>query len=495
MSRPLLLALPALLLGAPAFALTPEELWSEWQAQAAGFGVTLSAEAVPGPGGALTLRNWTVAQDGGWPAPVPPESPVQAVTLTPTGDGAVAIDLGLPASVVIPTADPMLGDLRIGHRGLAVTARDGADGIDYLVAAGSLSVFSQASPGSPATDHFAVEVAAPSLRFPGAAGADRTVEIGLSLGGFAYLGERTDPFTGQPSTQAGRSEGTLSFDLALTLPEGMSLEEMDAPLGVVRALDQGLSLRVEMAAGPLVQSESFTGFPFSYTSEATTEPGSGTMAFDRTGLTLGVGYAGGTAAFASPQLPLPGIDATFGPVRLDLRVPMGPEVGDLRFALSLEEVAVAEAAWAMLDPGGLLPREPIGLEIDLGGRMAIDLAAMQTAEAAGAAAPPPTLESLELRSFALSGAGLTATASGSVAFDSTGPEPVPTSGRGTARLEGVDRLLDALVAMGWITAEDARNARLGLAVAFRPGAAPDTREATVEMRADGSVWANGVQLQ
>jgi hypothetical protein len=64
--------LALLLAASPAAALTPEELWSAWQAQAAGFGATLEAEAVPGPNGALTLRSFRLTTPGGAPEPCRP---------------------------------------------------------------------------------------------------------------------------------------------------------------------------------------------------------------------------------------------------------------------------------------------------------------------------------------------------------------------------------------------------------------------------------------
>ncbi len=103
---------------------------------------------------------------------------------------------------------------------------------------------------------------------------------------------------------------------------------------------------------------------------------------------------------------------------------------------------------------------------------------------------PPSVESLELRELDLAAGGARATASGVVTFDA---QTRPTGG-GTARVEGLDRVLDALVALGAVSPEDARDARLGIAVYFRPGGAPDTRETTVEIAPDGMVTMNGMPL-
>lgn len=488
--------LAAVLAPAPALALTPEELWSAWQAQAAGFGVTLQAEATEGTDGSLVLSDFSATEAGvdDAPAPLPPDFPIRTVILRPAPDGVVEIDLGLPDRGTIPGGAEELGDLLLEEDGLRITARDGTDAIEYELLADSLRAASLPPAGGSDLNNFAVEVWGVRLRLPGEFGPDRTAEASLSVDGTAYVVNSGDPEFGMASAQAGRIDGRLAIDGTMTLPEGMTfatLEETD----FAEALERGLSLRLAMVSDAATQQASFEGFPFSYRYESVSEPGRADLLLDRDALAASGRYDGGTLALTSPDLPFPSLDIAYGPVEAELAVPLGAEPGDLRYLFSVEDLAFGEEAWAALDPQGLLPREPLNLVLDLGGRMALGLASLMAAEEGGTEPPVPVVESVELRRFELSGAGLRATASGSLAFDNAMGQPVPTVGSGTARLEGADRLLDALVAAGWITAEDARNARLGLAAAFRPGEAPDTRQATVELRPDGTVWANGVQLQ
>ncbi len=500
----------ALLLAAapPAAALTPEELWSAWQAQVASFGATLEAEAVPGPGGALTLRNFRAAEPGGVPEPLPPESPVQEVTLTPAEGGAVTIDLvGLPERIDIPTGDPPTGDLRVETRGLALTARDGQGGIAYEAAVDSLTVATippvDGPDGGAGMGDFAAEVAGLAVGTSGGIGAGDRFEVTFGMDGFAYLVD-TGATTGLGSRQSGRAQGAQSFTMAFTLPASAGLVEIGQAMeGLEGAaagqafggyLADGLGLALRYENGASTQEAWVEGFPFSYSYTSAFEPGGMNLSFDRTGLAVSGASGGGSGEVSSPSLPIPSVDVGFGPFDFEFRVPIGPEAGDWRYRFALADVTVNEEAWAALDPQGLLPRGPARAVVDVGGRMTLDLAEITGAQAAGATPPAPEIESLEVRGLDVTVAGVEATGEGSFTFDNATGVPVPV-GRATARVAGLDRMLDALVSLGWITTEDARNARLGLAVVFRAGDGPDVRVTEVEARPGGSVFVNGVQVR
>jgi hypothetical protein len=516
------------LAASPAAALTPEELWSTWQAQVRDLAVmmeafegpgalggpaanvALEADRVPGPGGALTLRNIRVTAPDGSVQPLPPGSPVQEVTLTPVEGGAVAIDLvGLPERFDIPTGDPATGDVRVETRGLALTARDaagGAGGIAYEAAADGLTVAALPpvdGPDGGGMGDFAVEVAGLMMGTSGGIGAGDRFEVTLGMDGLAYLFD-TGLETGFGARQAARTEGAQSFAVTFALPASAGVMEIgqaldgltDAAAGqaVLGYLADGLGVSLRYENGPTTQQSWVEGFPFSYNLTASYEPGGMDLRFDRAGFVATGAAGGGSIEATSPSLPIPSIDAAFGPLDFEFRAPIGPEPGDWRYRIALTDVTANEDAWAALDPQGLLPREPARMVVDLGGRATLDLAGLAAAEAAGAVPPAPEIESLDVRELDLAVAGVEATGEGSFTFDNATGTPVPV-GRASGRVTGLDRMLDALVSLGWITPEDARNARLGLAVAFRAGDGPDVRVTEVEARPGGAVFVNGVQVK
>jgi hypothetical protein len=534
------------LAASPAAALTPEELWSTWQAQVRDLAVmmeafegpgalggpaanvALEADRVPGPGGALTLRNIRVTAPDGSVQPLPPGSPVQEVTLTPVEGGAVRIDLvGLPERFDIPTGDPTAGDVRVETRGLALLARDAgggaaggaADGaaggatggaagqIAYEAMADSLTVAAlppvDGPDGGSAMGDFALEVAGLALGTSGGMEAGDRFEVSLRMDGFAYLFD-TGVETGFGARQSGRTEGTQAFTMTFALPASAGLVEIGQALeGLADAaagqaflgyVQDGLGLAVRYENGASTQEAWVEGFPFSYSYASSFEAGGMDLSFDRTGFLASGASGGGSGQVSSPSLPIPSVDVSFGPLDFEFRFPIGPEPGDWRYSFALRDLVVNEDAWAALDPEGLLPQGPARMVVDVGGRMTLDLAELGGPQKPGVAPPAPEIESLEVREFDVAVAGVEATGEGSFTFDNTTGVPVPV-GEASARVAGLDRMLDALVSLGWITAEDARNARLGLAVAFRAGDGPDVRVTQVEARPGGAVFVNGVQVQ
>jgi len=60
-------------------------------------------------------------------------------------------------------------------------------------------------------------------------------------------------------------------------------------------------------------------------------------------------------------------------------------------------------------------------------------------------------------------------------------------------LDGINAVLDALVSIGIVSADDMMSARMGLAMFFRPGANPDQLITDVEF-SNGGMLVNGQQV-
>jgi hypothetical protein len=163
----------------------------------------------------------------------------------------------------------------------------------------------------------------------------------------------------------------------------------------------------------------------------------------------------------------------------------------------LENVTVGDAAWAMFDPAGALPRDPASLSIDMAGKIKMDLPALMDAETTGAAVADPEPLSLDLRDLGIKIAGAALTGTGSFTFDNAmvamGGPPMPL-GTADLRLEGGNRLIDGLIAVGLMTQEDAMGARMMMAM-FGQSAGEDVLTSKIEAREGGSIFVNGQQIQ
>jgi hypothetical protein len=425
------------------------------------------------------------------PEPLPPESPVQQIVLTPTGDGGVAIDLGLPESQVIPDGGEELGDLLLEQPGPSIVARDGNDSVEYDVRADSVRFATLGMPGYDdgqvvAGECRACSCARPSTSVPTAPPPSASART-------------ASPMSRACATLPGHDQqhGGAGRDLAFAVGVLHAARRRDArhprEPRVRDAMRQGLALSLELSSEGGTQTSSYEGFPLGYRTETTNQPGTGSLSIDVTGMRAAGGFGGGSAVVSSEELPFGSMELSYGPMEAEFTLPFGTVPQEARYFVSVRDLALGEAAWAQIDPQGLVPHDPLTLVLDVGGRVALDLPAMAAAEAAGQVAPPPVVESIEVRNVEVAGLGLRASATGSFTFDPLMTEPQPGSSM-TVRLDGVDRLIDALVTLGWITQDDAFNTRIGLAAVFRAVGA-DQRESVIAVGPDGTITANGMPLQ
>ncbi len=203
--------------------------------------------------------------------------------------------------------------------------------------------------------------------------------------------------------------------------------------------------------------------------------------------------------FTPGDMPLPPITLTAARSSGAVRVPMVASEAQQEFGLSmsLEGVELSEAAWSMFDPAGVLPREPatLALEISGTGRLDVDVIDAAAMEAASQDdTPPGELRSVSLDRLRLALVGAELTGTGAFTFDNATVPPAP-EGKIELTLTGANALIDKLVKMGLIPEDQAMGARMMIGMFAKPGEGEDVLTSTIEVRKDGSVIANGMQIK
>ncbi|MEM8751559.1 MAG: DUF2125 domain-containing protein [Pseudomonadota bacterium] len=187
--------------------------------------------------------------------------------------------------------------------------------------------------------------------------------------------------------------------------------------------------------------------------------------------------------------PFPGGAMAVADASINIETPLLRTEGAEPFAISLalSGMTADEGFWALADPAGAIERTPLDLTVDLGGaaRLFFDVGA----DAAGA--PPPEVETLEIKEIALKGLGVDARASGAldVAGDASRPD-----GEVLVEVEGAFGLLEKLVAAGITPAEQADVFRQIAAAYGLEAGAEDRIEAKIAAR-NGAISLNGLPLQ
>jgi hypothetical protein len=195
------------------------------------------------------------------------------------------------------------------------------------------------------------------------------------------------------------------------------------------------------------------------------------------------------------EIPFP-LSLTIAETGGRLAFPIVPGEEPQGFAVSTRVVGLMpdETIWNMFDPAAQLPREPATVVVDLTGEVILSEDVFDPAYAEDPSGPPGSVEAVALNELRLEVGGATLSGTGDFEFVQTGMMPQPV-GQVDLILVGGNALIDRLVGMGLLPAEQAMGARMMLGLFARPGEGEDELTTTIEMREDGSVFANGQRIQ
>ena len=222
--------------------------------------------------------------------------------------------------------------------------------------------------------------------------------------------------------------------------------------------------------------------------------------------TSGVVWGGSAGAFTGEMevaemlapISVAGTSA-LGRVRMPLLANEAAQDASLRMAF--EGLTLNDEIWALADPAGQLPRDPMALNMDLSGQVRLtgDLLDFETLQAMPDASGLVVPVSAGLKTLLLSAVGAELTGEGFFEFDETDTDTFPgmprPEGAVDLRLTGGNALLDRLVAMGMIPEDQAMSARMMMGLFAVPGEGEDTLTSKIEINGEGHVLANGQRLK
>lgn len=332
------------------------------------------------------------------------------------------------------------------------------------------------------------------------------------LGGLNTLSEgRIGSLTGVIDMADAQGSGAAKGQVEMT--EILVATETDFPAGhdsgTAAALNEALRAGAAMTGKGgfaslemnLDVTDNDTGTP--QTMQIGMQGGTGALAFGLADGRLGYQFDLSDVSYdlQGSDLPFP-VQVTLGAVSTDLQFPLlaSEEPQSFKLAYSLGDLVLNDAIWGMIDQQGVLPHDPANLDIDLTGDLLIHQDLMTYAEQAeaqgmGMETPPLSPVALTLNQLALSALGASASANGAVSFPDPDNLDIAT-GTLNARFNGVNGLLDKLVQAGFLQAEQVQGARMMLMMIAKPvDGQADALQTTLELKEDGSVFANGMQLK
>ncbi len=230
------------------------------------------------------------------------------------------------------------------------------------------------------------------------------------------------------------------------------------------------------------------------------------LKLDRDGLRMNADTAGVDNLVSIPDLiPLPiEIRAEAATGTFAMPISAGEDLQGFEFSGTALGLEVNEPLWGLIDPEGLLPRDPATLRIGLTGKVKSFVDLFNFADFAArmeAGEVPGELHEVTLNTLELSAAGARVTGEGNILFDNTdlqtfGGFPKPVGGV-DVMVQGANGLMDTLVKLGLLSDQDMMGARMMMGMVAKPDpeAGEDVLRSRIDLTDEGHVLANGMRLK
>lgn len=481
---------------------TADQVWTDFKSYLESMGYTVEGNEARA-GGSVTVNDLTLAivmDDQSGTARVEMES----IAFTETGDGRVRVDLppGMPIAFTTTLADEpdedVQGVIDYTHAGFEMIVSGDPDNMVYDYSAEGLSF----ELGSLSVGGEPVEIDQALMRFTEMSGNStttgtdiRNIAQTMTIAAMSYVLDMANP--DNPSERIAVNGGleNMGFEGAITLPEDVDMSDVGA------AMRAGFSLAGSYTYENGTSDFSVVGDGQTFEGNTSSDSGRLTVRMDDKSLHY-TGEARGLAMnYAGSEVPLP-VSLTMGTAGFNFLFPAGEteEPTDFGLGLTLADITVSDAIWAIIDPAEQLSREPATVEIDLTGQARLTQDIMdQEAMMDNEGTPPGEIHSLSVNELTLAIAGARLTGTGAFTFDNddltTFPGMPKPTGAVDFYLTGGNALMDTLVAMGLLPQEQAMGARMMLGLFARPGDGPDSLTSRIEVNEEGQVLANGQRIR
>lgn len=499
-------ALVSTLAALPAFAITPEEVWKNWQDLSASYGQTVTTESVVQDGTDIVVTGLVIRQDD---PTATVEGRLDQVTFADNGDGTVAITLSetfpMTMTVTEDGADPVTIGITLRQPGMEILASGDVENAKYDFTAPEFSVALESIEG---VDAEAVNLTAEATisnmtgSYLLAGPADRrTLDSTFAAESLnlTIAGKDTDPTPAE-----GEAATPSEFNMALAMADLAGTTK-----GTILSAAMMQDFQAALASGFETQggfSAGATTYDFSLTEPTgvTSMTGAGessniTVAMGKDAFNYGGGAKNVTMTLNTPEIPFPDMKLSYAEAAFNLLLPVAPSEapGDFAFLTKLVDLTISDELWGIFDPAAVLPRDPATIIIDTKGKARVT-ADITDAEAMASGVPPGELHALDITELRARIAGAELSAAGAFTFDNSDMEtfggvPAPT-GKLDLTLTGGNGLMQKLVTLGFLSEEDVMGANMMLSMFANPGAGEDELNSTLEFK-DKGFYANGQRLQ
>lgn len=496
-------ALAALFAGTTATAdITAQQVWDNWTEQMAVYGQGFATDGETMSGDTLTISGVTInlADDD---AAI--TASIGDIALTENDDGTVSISMADSYPIVMALTpqfgDPSTVNMSVTHDAMEITVSGDPDAMIYDITANRYAISVDSLEGE-ADDEVDLEDATIAMLDVAGRYSVRTDDDNLSRIAYEFAMGALDidvlfrEKSGAGVVMASGDIADLAMFATIAAPEGMDMNADQPPFADGLAMEGGYTFGATTYA-----------FDFNADGEAasgTASVGSGSLgfAFDMDG----VAYTGGSNAIdvsllVPNEFPFP-IEASMAKYGFDFQIPLSQGDGprDARMAFNFTELVISDMLWSLADPQAVLPRDAITVALGLNAEVTpfFDFLDPSQQEAAAMSDIPGEINSATITELTIKGAGAEITGDGAFTFDNEDLQtfdgfPRP-QGEVNFAINGANALIDNLIQMGLIPAEEAMMPRMMMGM-FTTPVGDDMLTSKIEVNAEGHVLANGQRLR
>ena len=479
---------------------TAEQVWQDWKDYYAQMGQTVSVGSEGMEGDTLVVRDVKFASET---ADAKTEGTISEVRLQEMGDGTVEITLPpeIPVVVHATPADGKASDvtMKLTNSDLKIVASGTPESTDYDYTAPELGMTMDEAKveGSEAPVKMQFTAKGNKGKYHSEKGVTRMLSSDLASEAVSFAITGADPESGGTFNMTGLINAVVGTG-AMTLPAEAKMDDMNA------AMQAGMSIVGDFSYADGTYKIDGTGPDGDFTAESSGGAGKLNIAMSRDGLSYGGEAADSKVTITSPSVPFP-IEAAVAQTVFNLVMPVSKSdtAQPAKLVMKIVDFKISDGLWNMFDPGSQLPRDPATLVVDLSGaiRPLIDLFDPKAAEAltgdvadpAAAPATPFEVSEAKINQLQLKAVGAELTGTGTVTFDNSAMPPKPL-GAVDLNLTGANALMDKLVAMGLVPADQVMGFRMMLGM-FAVPTGEDALASKIEFKEDGGIYANGQRIQ
>ncbi|MEM8538208.1 MAG: DUF2125 domain-containing protein [Pseudomonadota bacterium] len=482
--------------GAAQADVTAADVWADWKDQLSAYGddnVTIGAEETSS--GVVTVRD-LVIQVVDVEATI--TTTVDTITFNEQSDGTVRITMDDSVPLVIEnTADGVVINVNLNQNNLEMIVSGEPDAMNYAVTADAYSIALQDVVDGDMTLTGEASLTANNVDFAytTTVGDLRTLTYEGTVESTDFIIDFQIPGGNGEYITAGGQYGKMDMQADMTLPLDADFENPDNLFVDGFGFDGGYTIDgLEFVMDVNAEGDQIAGSGIMGAAALDVRLDSTVLAYDAK--TTDIDFS-----FTSSGFPLP-IEVSLGEYGIGLLMPaaQSEEAADFGLSFDLVDLAISDSIWGLFDPGQVLPRDPATFQLALAGKARVLADLFDPAQQAALASTDAPFEPQEitLETLNLSVAGASVTGDGMFTFDNTdtttfAPLPRP-EGEATIQINGLNQLLDNVVSMGLVPADQVMGPRMMMGM-FARSTGDDQMETSIEILPDGQVNVNGNRVR